>query len=202
MATSIVFRTIRQQIVEQLRKEVMAGEIAEGESLREQKLADRFGVSRGPIRDALLQLTQEGLLVAEANRGVRVSRAPSLLIQPLVVDLRRRIETFALGAIFDQLAPADDTALATILRQFEVACQGDSLSTVIDHDIGLHRWIVERVGDVDLLQMWLATIVRMRLRYTRHNNLLESYAEHQAIVEAITRRDRVAAHAALEANIQ
>ena len=70
MSNSTVYRTIREQIVEQLRNEVLSGEIAAGESLREQKLAERFGVSRGPIRDALLQLTQEGLLVAQPNRGV------------------------------------------------------------------------------------------------------------------------------------
>ena len=103
MANSTVYRTIREQIVEQIRNDVLSGEIAAGESLREQKLAERFGVSRGPIRDALLQLTQEGLLVAQPNRGVRVGQGPSELIQPLVVALRRRIEAFALETVLDQL---------------------------------------------------------------------------------------------------
>jgi DNA-binding GntR family transcriptional regulator len=202
MANSTVYRTIREQIVEQLRNEVLSGEFTAGESLREQKLAERFGVSRGPIRDALLQLTQEGLLVAQPNRGVRVGHGPSQQIQPLIVALRRRIETFALECIFDQLTGKDLAQLETILARFEQACSRNEMAEAIPHDIALHRWIVERVGDADLLQIWLSTIVRMRLRYTRHTHLSESFAEHQTIVAAIRRRDLPAALAALEANIQ
>jgi DNA-binding GntR family transcriptional regulator len=201
MPTPLVYRTIREQIVEQLRTEVLSGAIAEGESLREQKLATRFGVSRGPIRDALLQLTQEGLLVGQANRGVRVSRAPSGAIRPLVVEMRRRIELFALDAIFDQLQDHDLRQLDEILDRFLQSCSGHVMAQVIEHDMALHRWIVERSRDGDLLQLWLTTIVRMRLRYARHTDLMECYAEHRAIVHAIRAGDKAAALGALEANI-
>ncbi|MBL9083639.1 MAG: GntR family transcriptional regulator [Planctomycetales bacterium] len=198
---SVVYRTIREQIVEQLRSEVLSGEIAEGESLREQKLAARFGVSRGPIRDALLQLTQEGLLIAEPNRGVRVSGGPSQQIQPLVVETRRRIERFALETVFDTLTADDNRALDEVLARFKSACEKGEMKEVVERDLALHRWIVERVGDADLLAMWLQVIVRMRLRYTRHKTLLDSYREHKRIVDAIKKRDRPAALASLEANI-
>jgi DNA-binding GntR family transcriptional regulator len=69
-----VHRTIREQVAAHLRYAVLSGDLGEGEALREQPLARHFGVSRGPVRDALLQLTQEGLLVAEQNCGVRVRR--------------------------------------------------------------------------------------------------------------------------------
>ena len=67
------------------------------------ELAERFGVSRGPIRDALLQLTQEGALVYVPNRGVRVGTPTPDEIRDLLVVLRRRIETSALEQIFDRL---------------------------------------------------------------------------------------------------
>ena len=201
MSSPVVYRTIREQIVEQLRNEVLSGEIAEGESLREQKLATRFGVSRGPIRDALLQLTQEGLLSAEPNRGVRVSGGPSLAIQPLVVETRRRIERFALETIFDALTAEDLRSLDEVLARFKTACERGDMKEVVERDLALHRWIVERAGDADLTAMWLQVIVRMRLRYTRHKTLLDSYREHKRVVDAIRKRDRAAALAALEANI-
>lgn len=201
MSSPVVYRTIREQIVEQLRNEVLSGEIAEGESLREQKLAARFGVSRGPIRDALLQLTQEGLLSAEPNRGVRVSGGPSLAIQPLVVETRRRIECFALETIFASVTADDLRSLDEVLARFKTACERGDMKEVVERDLALHRWIVERAGDADLTAMWLQVIVRMRLRYTRHKTLLDSYREHKRVVDAIRKRDRAAALAALEANI-
>ena len=201
MSSPVVYRTIREQIVEQLRNEVLSGEIAEGESLREQKLATRFGVSRGPIRDALLQLTQEGLLSAEPNRGVRVSGGPSLAIQPLVVETRRRIERFALETIFDALTAEDLRSLDEVLARFKTACERGDMKEVVERDLALHRWIVERVGDADLTAMWLQVIVRMRLRYTRHKSLMDSYREHKRVVDAVRKRDRAGALAALEANI-
>ena len=93
-----VHRTIREQVAAHLRYAVLSGELGEGEALREQTLARHFGVSRGPVRDALLQLTQEGLLVAEQNCGVRVRR-PDPAIRSLVVGMRRKIENFALKGL-------------------------------------------------------------------------------------------------------
>jgi len=98
---TVVYRTIREQIAHRLRNEVLAGRFSQGEPLREAKLAKRFGVSRGPIRDALLQLTQEGLLTGQPNVGVKVSQSPSEAIRPLVVELRKQIEGYALAAIFN-----------------------------------------------------------------------------------------------------
>ena len=55
-----ITRTIREQVTNQIRDEVVAGNLPAGHPLREGELAERFGVSRGPIRDAFLQLSQEG----------------------------------------------------------------------------------------------------------------------------------------------
>ena len=202
MRSTAVYRTIREQIVEQLRKEVLSGELAEGDPLREQSLARRFGVSRGPIRDALLQLTQEGLLVSRPNCGVKVGPTPSRAIQPLVVDLRRRIETFALERASVKLTEADLDELSALLARFRAACKHGAMAEVVEHDMAFHRWIVERAGEPDLVAVWLPILLRMRLRYTRHRNLMESYREHKAVVDALRRGDRKAAVRALAANIQ
>jgi DNA-binding GntR family transcriptional regulator len=196
-----VYHTIREQIVERLREEVLSGEIAEGESLREQSLATRFGVSRGPIRDALLQLTQEGLLIGQPNRGVKVGRGPSQSVQPIVVTMRRQIESFALTQIIDKLTAEDEIALNGIVARFKSACENGSLPSLVKHDMALHRWIVERPGEPDLVALWLSTVMRMRLRYSRHASLMESYEEHRAIAEAIIARDLPAALTALGKNI-
>jgi len=202
MSAPAVFRTIREQIVEQLRTEVLTGQLNAGESLREELLARRFGVSRGPIRDALLQLSQEGLLQSRPNCGAKVAPVPSGTIQPLVIQLRQQIEAFCLLQIFSKLTPADDRRLDENLERLRTACQSGEMTAVVEHDMAFHRWFIERAGEADLLKMWLTVVTRMRLRYTRHTHLMDSFAEHEAVVAAVKRRDQAAAVSALVANIQ
>lgn len=201
MSPPVVLQSIREQIANRLRSEVLSGHFAEGEPLREAQLAERFGVSRGPIRDALLLLTQEGVLVAQRNSGVRVGSGPSREIQPLVVSLRRQIETQALTMIFDRLSSEDDARWKTQLERLREACEAGDLPAAIELDIAFHRSIVERTGDADLVSIWLPIITRMLLRYSRHKKLMDVYREHAKVVKAIKARNKAAALAALEANI-
>ena len=61
-------RSMREQICDTVRAEVCSGIMTNDQPVREQPLAERFGVSRGSVRDALLQLSQEGVLVYRPNR--------------------------------------------------------------------------------------------------------------------------------------
>ena len=63
---------VRDGVYEHLRRAVLDGDLAPGEHLGEVELGAQLGVSRTPIREALMRLTQDGLLIAEANKGVRV----------------------------------------------------------------------------------------------------------------------------------
>ena len=197
-----VFRTIREQIADRIRADVISGRLAEGTSLREQALAKQYGVSRAPIRDALLQLTQEGLLVAKPNCGVRVGSPSGEEIQPLVVELRRKIEVFALRRVFSKLTDSDVKRLEDTVQRLKTACENEDLAEVVQQDMALHRHILEATGNTDLLAMWLPIVSRMFLHYSRHRNMMESYREHAAIVDAIRRKDRKAAIEALTANIR
>jgi DNA-binding GntR family transcriptional regulator len=201
MKLSPVFRTISEQIAQQLRDDVLSGRLAEGEHLHEVTLAERFGVSRGPVRDALLHLTKEGILVYKPNCGVEVSPAPSEHVRPLVVDIRRQIETFALDIAFDRATPEDLRQWETILERLRAACQRNDLPGAVEADMAFHRWIIERSGEPALLAMWLPVVCRMRLGYSRHRDLYEVYPEHLKIFAAFQKGNRKAAAEALEANI-
>ncbi|MDP6721301.1 MAG: GntR family transcriptional regulator, partial [Pirellulaceae bacterium] len=93
---AVIARTIREQVTNQIRDDLVAGNFPDGCVLREAELAKRFGVSRGPIRDAFLQLTQEGFLAYEANRGVRLREPPDPENREFIVSLRIQIETFVI----------------------------------------------------------------------------------------------------------
>ncbi len=201
MASSVLYRTLGQQIADQIRAEVLSGHLPVGTQLREKALADRFGVSRGPIRDSLLQLTHEGLLVSKPNCGVVVGRTLCERIQPLVVQLRRQIETYALEMLFqDKIDVLPE--LEQVCEQLRIACEADDMPAVVQHDMAFHRCIIESHGDAEMVAIWLPIVVRMMLHYTRHKKLMDSYDEHLAIVDAIRKGQKKKAIRALEKNIQ
>lgn len=198
----VLVRTIREQIVDHLRQEILSGVYAEGSSLREQHLAEKYGVSRGPIRDALLQLTKEGLLSAQPNRGVKVRHRPSDKNRPLLVSLRRQIEAYALRTIFNDIGAADLVHWENNLEAFREACEASNMPAVVQHDMAFHRSIVERAGDEVLLAIWMPIITHLMLPYSRHRSLMESYQEHRSVLEAIKQQDLEVAVERLQANIQ
>lgn len=196
-----VARTIREQVADRIRADVLSGKLTEGTSLREHALAKQYRVSRAPIRDALLQLTQEGILVAKPNCGVRVA-AVKEETQVLLVALRRKIEVFALQSAFSRFDNAAVERLQDTVDQLRKACEAEDLGQIVENDMALHRLILESTGNQDLLAIWLPIVSRMMLHYSRHTNMMESHKEHLAIVDAIRNGDLDAAVAALELNIQ
>jgi len=195
-------QTVRDQIAGHLRTDILAGTLPKGVALREQPLAERFGVSRGPIRDVLLRLTQEGLLVSEPNCGVRVSPAPSEWMQPLIVSQRREIEVFALRK---SILEIDDETIAELTEMVESlgrACERGDLGALAERDIAFHRRLLVCAGEEDLIAIWLPLVTRMIMHYSRHDNMAQSYEEHLAILDAVRDRDVERAIARLAANIQ
>ena len=202
MTSAGIYRTISEQLADRLRTEILSGQLAEGKPMLGEKLAKRFGVSRGPIRDALLQLIHEGLLISQPNVGIKVSSGPNKNLRLLVVDLRRCIEKFALGSIFDQITQEDIRQWEEVLERIKDACERGASAALVEHDLEFHCLIVKRTGDKELFAIWQPIVVRMMMNYERHANLIESWNEHRAILEAVRVRDLEAATEALEANIQ
>jgi DNA-binding GntR family transcriptional regulator len=196
-------RGLGTQVADHLRRDVLAGELQSGARLREVELAERFGVSRGPVRDALLQLAQEGWLILEPNCGAKVAGpAPDTLL-PLIRAQRRLIERFALRLFFKHITPGDLAAWDEILDKMRTACEREDYPSIVLEDIALHLSFLERAGQPGLLDLWLPLVARMRFAYENYyQSPMEIYDEHRAIVDALGRRNLKAAIKALETNIK
>ncbi len=197
-----IFRTIPEQVAARLRQEVLTGRLKPGAPLREIEISERFGVSRGPIREALRQLTQQGILVLEPNKGVRVAPNPSVAVRPLIVEIRRTIEIFVLDSIFDEFTEADINQLESILSDIKKDCEQDDINSLIEHDLRFHQILIQCHPDKDLLALWEPIMMRMLMHYSRLSNLMDSYLEHKQIFDAIRSGSKDEAIAALAANIQ
>lgn len=113
-------RTLSAAIVEQLRRDILAGTYAAGEQLRQDALAASFEVSRIPVREALFQLEAEGLVVIEPHKGAIVSAFPLEEIDD-VFDLRVLLEPRMLAQSAPLLTPQDFAEASALDAEFKGA---------------------------------------------------------------------------------
>jgi DNA-binding GntR family transcriptional regulator len=206
MATVTAIRSVRQQVTEALRDDILTGRLAEGERLSELKLAERFGVGRSVIREALIQLTHEGMTVTKANCGVKVAPPAPAALRDVFLPIRRAIETYALKLVFDDIDKDDYRRWEEILQRMEDACRRRDLPAISKHNFDFHRSLLERANQADLLAIWENILLRIRGHFWNSvknydRDLLVIHAEHRALVEVFRRGDREAAVRALEQHI-
>lgn len=198
-------RSLGEQIANHLRDEILSGRLPAGEALREVELSQRFGTSRGPVRDALHELTKEGILVAQRRGGVRVAAPAPDSIRQLVMPIRKTIETYALRLFFAEITPRDLALWDEILERMRQACQRRDHPGIAEADIALHRSFLERAGQPDLLAIWSTIVGRVRQHFiercSSYENLDDNYVEHRLILDAIRSGDPEAAVRALENHI-
>ena len=190
----------REEICNIIRSDLIAGKFSHNQPLREITFAKRFGVSRGPIRDAFLKLTQEGSLVYETNRGVRVHSVIADDERGVMMNMRLQLERYCMNIYIDQATDTDLHELELLLERFKAACLRDSLPGVAESDLSLHRHWVARASK-NLEPLWLGLAVRILMKYSRLESFNESIEEHENIVKAILVKDKEGASEALTLNI-
>jgi DNA-binding GntR family transcriptional regulator len=204
--TSPLVFSLREQIVDQLRNDVLSRRLPEGERLNEAKLVERFGVSRTPIREALQQLMHEGLLEGRPNVGLKVAACPPDNVFSLILPIRSSVELFALKSFFADIIPEDFQRWEVILKKLKVACAAKDYHAIAEYDIAFHRSIVKRANIKDLEAIWMSLVARVRSHFweTQQRNYkdpLDIYKEHVYIVDVFRKKNLKAALKALEENI-
>lgn len=204
--------TLRQQIADALRDEVLAGRMQPGQEFTVKEIAEQYGVSATPVREALVDLSAQGLLDAVQHRGFEV-HAYSL------DDYRGMIEARSLvtDGIFHRLVhgeggtAADDprrtAALAAVRRRGEeaerAAAAGD-LNILIGYDLRFWRELSALFGNrylADFLhrlrvQSWVCAVQHLRRATDLKGRL---WSGHTGLVDALARRDPAAAGSVLAA---
>lgn len=196
MTAQISNVSLREQVADILRNDILCGRLAEGERLNEADLAKRFKVSRTPIREALQQLTYEGLLEGRRNSGVTVAQRTHDSIGELVVPIRRSVEAFALRSYFHTIGEADFAVWDAILEKMRQGCQSGNFSSTAEQDIAFHRALVRRAGQQDLDSIWSAILSRVRhhfwenqKRVFAHESPMSLYDDHVRLLEVFRRGD-------------
>ena len=201
MAPQTMYRTISEQVAERIRYDINSGELKEDSLLREQELSDKFGVSRGTVRHALMQLTVEGLVIATPNIGMRVASHPTPEALELIIEVRLRIESQVLRAVWTNLRGQLEE-WGKILVELKVDGGAEDVPAFFDADIRFHRFVVNLYPDTHVQDLWEAARSRMMMRYARLDRLTDAYEEHRLILQAVADDDIDAALRHLKANLR
>ena len=138
-----------------LREAILKGEFAPGERLREVEIAARFQVSRGPVREALMQLEQEGLVYLRRNRGAVVARLSRADLEE-VYSLRLALERLAVARAATHASDADLRYLDAILHEFRGSASSQPLTEqeAADQDVRFHDAIYVAAHHERLYTAW------------------------------------------------
>lgn len=160
--------TFRQHIAERLRAAILAGDLAPGTALVETSLAARFDVSRGPLREALRELIEEGLLVTVPYTGTHVI---SLSVEDVqeIYSMRIALERFAFEQAWDR---RDETFAEELRRRNAVLTAaidaGDDAAS-IQAELDLHGLVYETSGHRMLQRTWHGLRGRLQLYWAAHH---------------------------------
>jgi DNA-binding GntR family transcriptional regulator len=150
-------------------------------------------VSRTPVREALIELEKEGLLVRIPNCGMRVARQAPDSVHELLIPIRRTVETYALRLCYSTLNEDDFKRMEETLERMRLACEKGDHAALGQEDIAFHRYLVERAGEPALLKIWTTIVGQVRDYFLRshlqYKDLMDVYREHAAIVETFRRGD-------------
>jgi DNA-binding GntR family transcriptional regulator len=187
-----------------LRVAIVDGRLEAGERYSVAALADRLGVSRTPVREALLVLERQGLVRFERNKGVRIL-APSAADLEEVFVLRVLLEVPAARRACTRLSDDELDALDRELDAMAAAAERGAEGPFMAHDQRFHEIVLDAAGNRRLAAQvdQLRDQVRLRGASTvgRSRDLATIHAEHVTIREALRARDKEAAAAAMRAHL-
>jgi DNA-binding GntR family transcriptional regulator len=195
-------RALRDQVLAELRHRIINGDYPPGQRLTEDRLAADFGVSRNPVREALMIAQAEGLVTITPRHGAFVSTPDASTISDLFA-VRSSLETVAARLAAERATPQDVTDLRALLEAAREATEQEDFSAVAELNNALHRRVMAISGNP-----WLSSIseslylhVNWVFRLGAAHRAPHSWAEHISLVDAIEAGDPTAAEAATGAHV-
>jgi DNA-binding GntR family transcriptional regulator len=185
-----------------IRRAIIAGELRAGEHVSEASLAQRLGISRAPVRDAMRMLVQEGLL-AQRNGATTVEGWSDEDVRQLY-ELRLHLESFAFHMAVERLDTQTATGLRTHVAAMRRAAGAGQMAELAAADLAFHRAICQAAHHRWLLVAWdtLAPTIEAALSLTdlaRSDRAPSVVAGHARLVDLLEQHDADAAEVELRA---
>ncbi len=198
------FLPLRDVVFNTLRQAILTGDLKPGERLLEIHLANKLGVSRTPIREAIRKLELEGLVIMIPHRGAEVAQITEKSMLD-VLEVRRAIDVLCVELACERITQEAMDELEKACDAFAEAVENKDIKMIAKADVALHDIIVQATGNARLSQLinnLSEQMYRYRFEYlkdsSRHVSLIE---EHRIIYESIVKRDKEEARNAARLHI-
>jgi len=193
----VVFKTLRQAILK--------GDLKPGERLMEIQLANKLGVSRTPIREAIRKLELEGLVLMIPRKGAEVAKITEKSLRD-VLEVRRALERLAVRLVCERITPEGVAELKQAARDFENILESDDITRVAEADVAFHDVIYFATDNRKLIQILSnlqEQMYRYRVEYLKrveaHDQII---MEHNKLIEAIENGDKESAASFISIHIE
>jgi DNA-binding GntR family transcriptional regulator len=189
-------RTLKANVTDILRQLIIEGTLAPGTEFNQAQIAEQLGVSRGPIREALGQLEQEGLVQSTPYKGVIITPLTRKYVEELY-SVRTALELMGLDYSVDRMTDADIQHLDKIVDDMRAAARDNDLDRLVEVDLYFHEYLLQQAQHELALKLWrmLEVGIRrcLRTRHQIYTFLDEVVGSHPTLITALAQRDKVLA---------
>ena len=181
----VVFNTLRQAI--------LRGELKPGERLMEIQLANKLGVSRTPIREAIRKLELEGLVLMIPRRGAEVAEITEQNLRD-VLEVREALEELSVKLACQHATREQLEVMKEAAETFKKSLHGDDVTKIAEADVAFHDAINMATSNKKLIQILnnlREQMYRYRVEYLKNRDVYEQLVEeHEMLIEAVENRDQ------------
>ncbi|HYM50443.1 MAG TPA: GntR family transcriptional regulator [Candidatus Limnocylindrales bacterium] len=195
-------RLLHQEVADRLRAAIIRGDFRPGQRLREPELARMLALSRGPVREALRKLEQEGLVTTLPHQGASVVAIEAKALDDAIA-IRRFLEERCARVALSRATAADLLELGRCLRSMEDGIDARDHFASAEYDFRFHERLIQ-IGDSDTIRrVWNLLAGRMRLYLNESNRAMaragrDVVRSHRAIADALAAHDAPALERAID----
>ena len=181
----VVFNTLRQAI--------LRGELKPGERLMEIQLANKLGVSRTPIREAIRKLELEGLVLMIPRKGAEVAEITEKSLRD-VLEVRRALEELAVQLACEKITKEEIRELERVAKEFQQVVNSSDITEIAEVDVCFHDIIYTATDNQKLIQLLhnlREQMYRYRVEYLKRDGVFpQLITEHEAIIRHIENNEK------------
>ena len=181
----VVFNTLRQAI--------LRGELKPGERLMEIQLANKLGVSRTPIREAIRKLELEGLVLMIPRKGAEVAEITEKSLRD-VLEVRRALEELSVQLACEKITKEEIRELDRVAKEFQQVVKSSDITEIAEVDVRFHDIIYTATDNQKLIQLLnnlREQMYRYRVEYLKRDGVFpQLIAEHEAIIRHIENNEK------------